>query len=142
MTVEQLIRRGELRRVRADPAAARVELDTARRHVVSAATLTDSDPVLAFQALYDAARKAISAHMRAAGVAVTKGPGAHARTGRYGLAALGGLGVDDAIDEFDALRATRNQLEYDALSVDPNEVRRSIATVERLVAVIDRQLST
>ena len=46
-----------------------------------------SDSTLAFTALYDAIRKAISAHMRAHGYRVGRGPGAHAKTGEYAQAA-------------------------------------------------------
>ena len=80
---------GVIRRVSADEETAQNELRTAQRHLESAATLSGSDPNAAFQLAYDAARKAIAAHMRANGYRVGSGEGAHAKTGQYAAAALG-----------------------------------------------------
>ena len=53
-------------------AAAGERLSDARRHVRSARRLADDDPTLGMSACHDAIRKAITAHMTAAGPA---GPG-------------------------------------------------------------------
>jgi hypothetical protein len=92
--VDSLVATRALRRMPPDPETARTELVVARRHVDSAAVLIDSDPTLAFVALYDAMRKAVTAHMRSRGYRVTTGPGAHVKTGRYAGAALDHLGID------------------------------------------------
>jgi hypothetical protein len=55
--------------------------------------LAKSDPALAYVALYDAARKAITGHMQAHGYRVTNRPGAHQAVGLYADAALSGGAV-------------------------------------------------
>ena len=79
--VRRLLAEKKIRTVRPDPETAQVELDVARRHIASAEKIMDDDPTLAFTALYDAIRKAIAAHMRSRGYRVTRGLGAHAKTG-------------------------------------------------------------
>src|SRR5512145_268644 len=120
--VRRLLAEKKIRTVRPDPETAQVELDVARRHIASAAKIMGDDSTLAFTALYDAMRKAIAAHMRSRGYRVTRGPGAHAKTGDYAMAALDRLDIGSHLDEFDALRALRNQSEYEALHVDVEEV--------------------
>jgi hypothetical protein len=132
--VRRLLAEKRIRTVPPDPETARVELEVARRHIASAEKVVGDDPTLAFTALYDAMRKAIAAHMRSRGYRVTRGPGAHAKTGEYARAALDHLGIASHLDEFDTLRDLRNQSEYEALSVDPNEAREAF---EHAVAIVD-----
>src|SRR5437016_3508191 len=113
--VQRLLAEKKIRAVTPDPETARAELDVARRHIVSAEKIMADDSTLAFIALYDAMRKAITAHMRSRGYRVTRGLGAHAKTGEYALAALDHLDIGLHLDEFDALRDLRNQSEYEAL---------------------------
>jgi hypothetical protein len=134
--IQKLLAEKKLREVAPDPETARAEIDVARRHIASAETIMASDPTLAFTALYDAIRKAISAHMRAHGYRVTRGPGAHAKTGEYGQAALDHLNISAHLDEFDALRDLRNQSEYEALSVEIGEVREALGHASVLVEAI------
>jgi hypothetical protein len=134
--VQRLLTNNTIRRVAPDPETARAEIDVARRHVASAEKIMDEDSTLAFTALYDAMRKAITAHMRSRGYRVARGPGAHAKTGEYALAALGHLDIGSHLDEFDALRALRNQSEYEALHVDVEEVREALEHVRAIVEAI------
>jgi len=69
--VRMLLAQKKLREVAPDPETARAEIELARRHIASAETSMASDSTLAFTALYDAIRKAISAHMRAHGYRVS-----------------------------------------------------------------------
>lgn len=124
--VRKLLAAKKIREVAPDPETARAEIDVARRHIASAETIMASDSTLAFTALYDAIRKAISAHMRARGYRVTRGPGAHAKTGEYAQAAFDHLDMSAHLDEFDALRDLRNQSEYEALRVEVGEVREAL----------------
>lgn len=132
--IAALVRNGDLRAVRPDPETAQGELSVARRHVESAELLVEVDPTLAFVALYDAMRKAISAHMRSAGYRIAGGPGQHVKTGRYALAALDHLDIGAHLAEFNALRDLRNQSEYDALWVQPEDVH---AAAEHAIAILD-----
>ena len=134
--VRRLLAAKTIREVAPDPETARAEIDVARRHIVSAETIMASDSTLAFTALYDAIRKAISAHMRARGYRIGRGPGAHAKTGEYAQAALDHLGIGAHLDEFDALRDLRNQSEYEALSLGIGEVRETLAHASAIVEAI------
>jgi len=63
-------------------------LDEATAHLTSSAALAATDPALAYVALYDAARKAITAHMQANGYRPTNRTGAHQAVGLYAETAL------------------------------------------------------
>src|SRR2546423_393832 len=139
--VQRLLREGKIRRTNPDREAAFVEISQARRHIASAEKIVDDDPDLAFSALYDAMRKAISAHMRASGYRVTRGEGAHAKTGEYAAAALDHLDINMDLDEFDTLRRLRNQSEYEALEVDEDEVREALEHATAVVDAVSRELA-
>jgi hypothetical protein len=88
-------------------------------------------------ALYDAARKAITAHMQADGYRATNRLGAHQAAGLYAEATLGaGTAVSD-VRAFDRMRRVRNRSEYDQqpiterlLSTDRQHAQQIVATVE------------
>lgn len=138
--VQRLLAEKKIRAVTADPETERAEIDVARRHIASAKKIMADDSTLAFTALYDAMRKAIAAHMRSRGYRVTRGPGAHAKTGEYALAALDHLDIGSHLDEFDALRDLRNQSEYEALHVDVEEVREALEHASAIVEAIVRDI--
>lgn len=134
--VRKLLAEKKLREVAPDPETAQVEIEVARRHIASAETIMNADSTLAFTALYDAIRKAISAHLRARGYRVGRGPGAHQKTGEYAQAALDHIDISAHLDEFDALRDLRNQSEYEALSVEIGEVREALEHASVIVEAI------
>lgn len=134
--IHRLVVEKKIRAVAHDPETARAEIDVARRHIASAERIMADDSTLAFTALYDAMRKAITAHMRSRGYRVTRGAGTHAKTGEYALAALDHLDIGVHLDEFDALRDLRNQSEYEALRVDVEEVREALEHVSVIVEAI------
>jgi hypothetical protein len=138
--VRRLLAEEKIRTVRPDPEAAQAEIDVARRHIASAEKIMADDPTLAFTALYDAMRKAIAAHMRSHGFRVARGPGAHARTGEYALAALDRHDIGSHLDEFDALRNLRNQSEYEAVDVDVQDARDAFEHVSAIVEAIANDL--
>ncbi len=138
--VQLLLEQRKIQIVAADPETARAELETARSHIASAEKIMAEDPTLAFTALYDAMRKAIAAHMRSRGYRVTRGPGAHMRTGEYARAALDHLDVDRHVDEFDLLRDLRHQAEYEARPVDVEEVPEALVHARAVVDAIDGDL--
>lgn len=135
-SVDELIAAGAIVRVHGDAKAARRDTVAAR-----AAAVAESDPVGAFSLAYDAIRKALVAHMRAHGLRVRSGVGAHYQTGRYGLAALGGRGVDDALGQFDTLRALRNRSEYGGALVKEADVHEAISYAEAVLNVVEADLS-
>lgn len=139
--LQRLLADRAVMRVRPDPETARQEIATARRHIAAAREIADLDPTLAFTGLYDAMRKAIQAHMRASGYRVTKGPGAHRKTGAYALAALDMLDIEAHLDEFEALRVVRNQSEYEALFVQPGEVEQALGHATAVLDAVARVLN-
>jgi hypothetical protein len=74
--------------------------------------------------------------MRVNGYRITKGPGGHVKTGAYAQAALDGLGLDEHLDAFETLRQLRNQSEYSALWVGPDEVREAAAHAAAIVEAV------
>ena len=78
--------------------------------------------------------------MRGSGYRVTKGKGHHARTGRYAIAAIDDARVEEHLEAFDELRQLRNQSEYDALVLDPDDVTDALARADAIIAVVDKDL--
>jgi hypothetical protein len=66
-----MLERGELSRVTANAGLADRLMATARQHVASVRLLADSDPYLAYVAVYDAIRKALSALLQIQGLRAT-----------------------------------------------------------------------
>lgn len=74
-SVADLLRAGRIETIQRDVAAAWSRIDEANAHLASSAALAKTDPALAYVALYDAARKAITAHMQANGCRPTNRSG-------------------------------------------------------------------
>ena len=73
--IEEMISEGLIEGVRPDRPGPLAELGMAEAHLVSAERVLEIDPTLAYTALYDATRKAISAEMRHRGVRQKRRPG-------------------------------------------------------------------
>jgi hypothetical protein len=138
MSIDELRNRRLIEDVVPDPEGARVIIGECDRHLASAERIADTDPTGAFQLLYDAARKAIAAHMRAAGIRVTDRSGAHATTGQYGLAAI--LGAADSLREFDRMRRRRNRTEYGVAPVQPADVTAALAHAQAIVEAVRAEI--
>jgi len=138
--VSELLERGVLRRVEPDAAAAGQLLDTARRHLGSAEQIAD-DETGALAIAYEAARKAISAHLRANGLRVSGSVGAHARTGEYGVAAFDDPRVADHFSAFDDVRKLRNRSQYDDLEVEGADVRFALQHARAIVDAVEADLA-
>ena len=76
-----MLERGELSQITANAELADRLLATARQHLASARLLADTDPYLAYVAVYDAIRKALSALLQMQGLRddIRRAPGGHAR---------------------------------------------------------------
>jgi hypothetical protein len=143
-TADDLIARGRIEAVVPDDAAARAELEQAQANIASAeGELPETNPGLAYTAIYDATRLAISAHMRASGYRVTGGPGAHVKFGEYAAAALAGRAIRGHLARFNRMRQTRNRLEYGAGTVGAAAVRADLeharAVVDTITAELERE---
>lgn len=140
MSLEDLVRRNRIEPVAVDPDAAEVELEQARKHLESAELLVESDPVMAYAALYDAARKSITAHMRARGYRVKGLASYHAKTFEYAAEALAERLSPEELERLDDMRSTRNDSEYRSRHVGAAEVRFDLATARAAVLAVSADL--
>ena len=139
--LEALLAEGVVVRVRADRDEARKELDAAKTHLLGAEDAAHRDPTGAFSLAYDAARKAVVAHMRANGLRVLPRFGAHYQTGRYARAALaGGRVADEDLSAFANMRVVRNDTEYEAEVVELSDAAEALAHAAKIVAAVEAEL--
>jgi YD repeat-containing protein len=135
MSIDDLRQSGLLEDVEPDVEGARVVLDECDRHLESATLIADIDPTGAYQLAYDAARKAIGAHLRAAGLRIPSDrPGGHATTGRYGVLAI--AGAADDLQAFDRMRRRRNRSEYGVAPAQPADVNDALGHARAIVAAV------
>jgi hypothetical protein len=129
MSVEDMLGRGELERVASDPDGADAAIDEARLHTESARDIRSKDRNGAYHLAYDAARKAVMAHMRRAGVRVRRGEGGHVITAQYAA-----LVVDAQLgDRLGQMRRRRNRSEYGTAYIRAEDVDEAIAVAEALI---------
>ena len=128
-----MLDRDELTQVVADPQLAERLLAAATRHVTSAETLRDSDPELAYTALYDAIRKALSAMLQAQGLRPTAA-GGHLAVQRA-IQAQFGASMGALLRPVNRNRATRHAVQYpDAETyIDADQVRTDLPAAVELV---------
>lgn len=140
--LDDLLARSRIETVLADVAAARAELEQAQANIASAeGDLADTNPGLAYTAIYDATRLAIAAHMRANGYRVTGGAGGHVRFGEYAAAVLAGDEIATHLARFDRMRQTRNRLEYGATRVGAATVRADLEHARAIVGAVAAELA-
>ena len=118
------------------PARVAAELEMAKRHLESVVILRDVDPELAFAGAYDAARKAIAAHMRARAYRTTGGPGKHSKTMAYGRAVLAAQGLAGVLDHLETMRQLRHGSEYDVAQVTTGDVDEALRVAEAIVGAV------
>ena len=133
-SVLDLARDGRIEAVVADARAAWSRLEEAKTHLASSAALAESDPALAYVALYDAARKAITAHMQAHGYRVASRPAAHHVVALYAEATLATGGAGPHVRAFDRMRQVRNRSEY---AQQPITKRLLITDLGHATAIVD-----
>jgi hypothetical protein len=140
MTLQDLIRDGRIEPVQPDLRTALASLDEARRHLASSAQIAGSDPNGAYALLYDAARKAIAAHMLAAGFRVTVRPRAHEAVALYAVDALSSARASKSIEYFDLIRRKRNRTEYGVRTFGAAEIARDLEHARAIVGAVDEAL--
>jgi hypothetical protein len=128
----------ELTQVVADLDLAHHLLAAARRHVGSAETLCASDPELAYAALYDAIRKALSAMLQAQGLRPTSG-GGHVAVQRA-IQAQFGPSMGALLRPVNRIRTTRHAVQYpDAETyIDADQVRADLPAAVGLVEAAEK----
>ena len=139
-TVAQLLQDGRLEPVNADVAAAWERVEEAKRHLVSSASLAGSDGPLAYVALYDAARKAVAAHMLANGYRPANQVGAHQTVVLYAEAALAQSGAGPAVVAFDRMRRVRNRSEYGQSVIGAQVLATDLAHAQSIVVAVEADL--
>ena len=102
----------DLERVQANMPASGARIGEARKHVRSAHFLAGDDPALAIAACHDAIRKAVTAHMLAAGLRPRGGEGAHRIVLAYARHVLGNVVAADDLTEAEGIRRDRALAEY------------------------------
>jgi len=138
--IEEMISEGLIEGVQPDKAAALAELGMAKGHLVSAEQVLETDSALAYTALYDAARKAISAEMRHRGVRAMGQTGLHVRTFTYARRMFAGLGIDDALGSLERMRKNRHGSEYSVSVITASQARRDLPHAQAIVAKIEELL--
>lgn len=133
MSLNDLIRKGDLETVDPDADAAAAGREEAARHVESAKKIGESDPHGAYQLAYDAARKAIVALIRDKGV--RRGEGAHVISGLYARAEID----DDLGKRFERMRRARNTSEYGVGHFETAQVEDAISTAEAILTAVEAE---
>lgn len=133
-TVERLINDGELQQITADLEGARALLQSAHRHLTSAATIRQTDLEGAYAALYDAARKACAALLEAQGLRATR-RGGHVALRDAVFAQFADLSGGAVVQRFDRMRRRRNDIEYPSADsgIDLAEVDEALARSTEIV---------
>ena len=115
-------------------------LATARQHLASARLLADTDPYLAYVAVYDAIRKALSALLQIQGLRATTSGGhlavMHAVQAQFG-ASMGAI-----LRPVDRIRVTRHEAEYpgQATYIDQDTVLDDLPKAEAVVEAVAKAL--
>jgi hypothetical protein len=137
--VREMLVEGRLDRVAKNSSQAGRMLRSCLQHLGTADQRAGDDPSGSYALLYDAARKAVAAHMLIHGLRVTSRPGAHAAIVTYAEAELAAIGGDH-LAHLDRMRRTRNDTEYEERPVSEQEVRNELAHAHFLVQAITRTL--
>ncbi|HLU72721.1 MAG TPA: hypothetical protein VKZ82_11090 [Nonomuraea sp.] len=129
--LDAMLSRGEIEKVTPSRARADELLDQASRHLATARAAVDSDPVGAYQLLYDAARKALCAVLENQGLRATS-RGGHLAVYEAIVAQLDPP-LGKSLRPFDRMRRRRNEAEYPRPGVarfSGDEVLADLAKVE------------
>jgi hypothetical protein len=139
--IEEMISEGLIESVQPDSPAAIAELGMAKAHLDSVDRVLEIDPTLAYAALYDAARKAISAEMRLRGVRIRGQAGMHVKTFAYARRMFAGLGIDDSLGALERMRRNRHGSEYSVSVITASQIRRDFPHAQAIVAKIEELLT-
>lgn len=136
VTIEELVNRGRLERVPADPALGDGFMNESKRHLASAKSIAKSDPDGAYALLYDAARKAVTGHMLANGYRAKNMQGSHQAVCLYAEEALEQSDHRDSVYELDRMRRTRHRSEYWAAALSQAELSTDLQHAANILAAV------
>ena len=137
-SIADLVAARRLDRVDPDGVRAHAMLEEAARHLAGAAAITTLDPNGAYHLLYDAARKAVAAHMLANGYRATNAVGAHSAVAEYAREALGG---EPSVEHLDRMRRSLNRSEYGTAHFTARVVEADLAHARAIVAAVRAELA-
>jgi hypothetical protein len=113
-------------------------LNDARRHLENASLILQRGDTNGAYALgYDAARKAVTAHMRLSGFRLRNRPRAHQAVIDYANAALDAPVTHEALANLDRIRRTRHAGEYRAGHIDPARVASDLRLIGVIVEAVE-----
>ncbi len=92
------------------------------------------DAEIAYTALYDAARKAVTAHMLAEGLRVPSGQGAREAVGIYAIERISD--ATGSVAHYQRLRRTRNRSEYNDLVLGRAQLEADLRHATNIVAAV------
>src|SRR5207249_4896224 len=138
--VDDLLRRGHLEQVVADPAEARHLLARARTHLSTAAGTAADDPEIAYDALYAAARKALTSLLVEQGLRPTR-DGGHEAVIQAAEAQLAPP-MGDVLRPYRRLRRRRGQGDYlgAELAIHPDDVDADLPAATAIVDLAEKLL--
>ena len=131
-----MIDRRELTQIVANTELAERLLSAARQHLVSAEQLASSDSYLAYAAVHDAIRKALSALLQMQGLRATTS-GGHLAV-KHAVQAQFGVSMGRLLRPVDRIRVTRHEAEYPGQStyIDEDTVRDDIPAAQAIVDAV------
>ncbi|HET9656249.1 MAG TPA: hypothetical protein VFP72_12910 [Kineosporiaceae bacterium] len=138
--IEDLLDRGHLERVLADEAEARHLMSKARAHLRTAVAVADDDPEIAYDALYAAARKALTALLIQQGLRPTRAGGHEVTIEAAGAQLIPPLG--DVLRPFRRLKRRRGQGDYAGSEdqIHPDDIHADLPAATTIVDSADRVL--
>ena len=140
--LDELVADGRIELVPADVPAAAALLEEAARHLSSAAAIASTDPNGAYSLLYDAARKAVTAHMLARGYRVAGGRlGGHEAVVRYAEASLSESPYSEHVAQLDRMRRARNRSEYGFATFGARQLEADLQHARGIVAAVRANLA-
>jgi hypothetical protein len=140
-TVDTMLGRGELERIPPSRDQADSLLSQARRHLKAAEAVTDVDQIGAYQLMYDAARKALTAVLENQGLRPTRA-GGHMAVFEAVRAQLDPP-LGPVLRPFDRMRRRRNDAEYPSAerpALTRDEVAQDAPKVADIVDLAGRVL--
>lgn len=134
---DELLASGLIERVPPDRAVAEAWVEAAHRHLAAARHIAQLDRAGAYSLTYNAARKAVTAHMIASGLRTRAVPGSHQAVARYAVH----LDNNPSLVDLDVLRRNRHNAEYGTKVVGRQEVAHALEVATAIIAVVERLLS-
>ena len=140
--IEDLLRRGHLEQVIANPGEARHLISRAQAHLSTAADVADADPEIAYDALCAAARKALTALLVEQGLRPTREGGHEAAIQAAEAQLVPPMG--DTLRPYRRLRRRRGQGDYlgAEVAIHADDVRADLPAATAIADLAEKLLAT